>query len=326
MNKERLKKLDHLLREHTPDEENNLHGHPIDFSKALRNDPRNHGKHQIAMPESRGMFIKKNSRFRSIESHTHSYIEIGYIYSGIITEYLEGQKYILNKGQFILIDRNTAHSISYAGEDDILISIITVPSLCKEILSQCKSDNVLIRFFLNAMSDQNSKCNYLIFNTEGNDRLHELILELLYEQYFPVINSKQIMHSIFTSILLCMIPTLDVDVSYQSLGRSSATVVKALTYINQNYLHCSLEDTADYLGINASYLSTLLKQQTNQNFKDIVSEKRMQDAAKLLRSSDLPVETIADQTGYLNVTFFYKKFMQTYHCKPSEYRKKQIIE
>jgi YesN/AraC family two-component response regulator len=187
-------------------------------------------------------------------------------------------------------------------------------------MNEFKTDNILIQFLLNALSNNNNSCNFLIFNTLNNDRLEDLILELIYEHCFPTANFQEIMQSLFRSILLDMMPAVDTDISFQSLGKASGTVVGALAYINEHYLDCSLDSTAEFIGVNSSYLSSLIKKQTSKNFKDIVSEKKLEKACRLLLTTEISIDQIAEQSGYQNLTFFYKKFSDIHHCTPKKYR------
>ncbi|HRF51843.1 MAG TPA: AraC family transcriptional regulator [Trichococcus flocculiformis] len=40
----------------------------------------------------------------------------------------------------------------------------------------------------------------------------------------------------------------------------------------------------------------------------------------LLKHTTSPIESISEQIGYRNVTFFYQKFKQAYVMTPHEYR------
>lgn len=46
----------------------------------------------------------------------------------------------------------------------------------------------------------------------------------------------------------------------------------------------------------------------------------MQYASKLLLNSSYSIDQIAHECGYQNLSFFYKKFKETYYCLPKEYR------
>ena len=51
-----------------------------------------------------------------------------------------------------------------------------------------------------------------------------------------------------------------------------------------------------------------------------VEAQRLGHAASLLRNTDRPVEEVAHEVGYENLTFFYRKFREAYGLAPAEYR------
>lgn len=320
-----MKQIDEHLRKITPSEADNRIGKvnhfegrlPLYIDEVIKSPQ---GK-IIPISSDTPIYLKKNSRFRTVEEHRHNFIEIGYIYSGNVKEVIAGKSFEFHQGQMILIDRNTPHSIGYTEENDILVSILAPVKYCQSALNRIQTDNLLLRFFLNALNDENKGVNYLIFNAEKQDRIQEMILEMIYEQIYPSQNRNEIMESLFQTVILLVMSTIDTEPVIQNLNRSSALAVRAVTYIDQHYKDCSLQSAADHLGLSAAYLSTLLKKEIGKNFRDIVAEKRLRDAVEMLRTTDIPVSVIAETAGYLNLTHFYSKFKEQYGVKPAEYRK-----
>ena len=325
MNDERRKQIDEHLRRITQSEADNRIGKINHFEGRLPLYIDDHftaiQNRIIPIRHDTPIFLKKNSRFRTVEEHRHNFIEIGYIYSGAVSETIDKKKYVFHQGQMILIDRNTVHSIGYTGENDILVSIMAPVKYCQSALNRIQTDNILLRFFLNALNDENKGINYLIFNAEKQDRIQELVLEMIYEQIYPSQNHNEIMESLFQTVILSVMSTVDTEPVIQNLTKSSAAAVSAVTYIDQHYKDCTLQSTAEYLGINAAYLSALLKKEIGKNFWDIVAEKKLRDASEMLRTTDIPVSVIAETAGYPNLTHFYRKFQKQYGSTPAEYRK-----
>lgn len=75
----------------------------------------------------------------------------------------------------------------------------------------------------------------------------------------------------------------------------------------KNFNSCTLESTAKYFNMNASY-------------KELVMTQRLNHAAELLRNSDVPITEIVHIVGYKNISFFYKKFQEIYGDTPKSYR------
>ena len=165
----------------------------------------------------------------------------------------------------------------------------------------------------------------MIFNTENNERLQTFLTELLLEYYRPSYNSKEMMNSLFVLIILEMINTLDTSINYESLNESHSIIFLTLQYIAKNYLHCTLESTAQHVHVNPCYLTTLLKKHLKKSYKELIIDLKMNNAAQLLIHSDEPIDIIARQSGYQNLTFFYKKFKELYHCSPKEYRQRNRL-
>lgn len=94
----------------------------------------------------------------------------------------------------------------------------------------------------------------------------------------------------------------------------------SLKYIESNYKNCSLPDVAEKFGYNANYLSNYLKEKTGKSFIEIKISQQMAESVFLLINSDLTVNEIAETVGCNNITYFYKKFHETYGITPREYR------
>ncbi len=61
---------------------------------------------------------------------------------------------------------------------------------------------------------------------------------------------------------------------------------------------------------------------TGGTFSDILQRVRLEEAAVLLRETDLTVEQIAERTGYQSISGIYKRFRTVFHMTPNEYRKR----
>lgn len=82
----------------------------------------------------------------------------------------------------------------------------------------------------------------------------------------------------------------------------------------------SLRATAAFLNVNPSYLSTLFKKETGQNFTDYVTQKRMDQAAYLLSSTRMRISAVAQGCGISDDNYFTKLFKHHYGLTPTQYR------
>jgi AraC-like DNA-binding protein len=56
----------------------------------------------------------------------------------------------------------------------------------------------------------------------------------------------------------------------------------------------------------------------------LIYQRRLSKAATLLRSTNMTVSEIIDQTGFASRTHFYDLFNKSYDCSPSDYRNKTV--
>lgn len=82
----------------------------------------------------------------------------------------------------------------------------------------------------------------------------------------------------------------------------------------------SLNVLAEKLNVNGSYLSTLFKKEMGQTITDYITAKRITLAMRLLGTTKLQIQTVAQKCGIPDVNYFTKKFKKATGHTPKEYR------
>lgn len=96
----------------------------------------------------------------------------------------------------------------------------------------------------------------------------------------------------------------------------------AIAYMKVHYAEpVNLETIAEHCGFSTSYFSRKFKEQTGENYIDVLTEIRMKKAQQLLRDTDIGIEQIIEQTGYYDDKHFRKLFARQTGMTPSEYRR-----
>lgn len=106
--------------------------------------------------------------------------------------------------------------------------------------------------------------------------------------------------------------------------KNNFDVIRAcLVYIQRNYQNkITLQEIADTVHLHPNYLCALFKDATGITIFEHLIRYRIRIAARRLRTNRLPINQIAEQCGFLNASFFTKKFAEYHHMSPSVYRKK----
>ncbi len=85
----------------------------------------------------------------------------------------------------------------------------------------------------------------------------------------------------------------------------------------------SVEQIARELNISSSHAKNTFKKYTGITIFDYLFEKRMKEAEKLLRETDLHIYQIAEKVGYKSKAYFSTAFQKYTGTTPNEYRKER---
>jgi two-component system response regulator YesN len=107
---------------------------------------------------------------------------------------------------------------------------------------------------------------------------------------------------------------------------SELPIVKRIeNYINKNYGdRITLKSLSNLFHINPSYLSHLFYQKTGVSISNHIKNIRIQNAKRLLVSSDYRIHEIADMVGYKEYRYFCTVFKREVGKTPMEYRLSSI--
>jgi AraC-like DNA-binding protein/mannose-6-phosphate isomerase-like protein (cupin superfamily) len=268
-------------------------------------------------------FLKHN-RFAPVHSHKHKFIEMSYIYSGEINEVVNGKPITLRKGDLIILDTNVIHSVDMTGPNDIMLNfLINKEYFNNSFFNQLDSENIMADFLLHALYESHKYNTYLIFNTDENEFIHNIICKLALELIVPNLNSTAITDScliILFSELLRIYKAQEITKD-NNLPKQTKLSIDIANYISSNYDTITLTSTAEHFHFTPNYFSNIVKKYTGKNFKDLILDEKLKKSSYLLRNTNLTIEEIMEKSGISNLQFFYKKFKECYGVTPHKYRK-----
>ena len=97
---------------------------------------------------------------------------------------------------------------------------------------------------------------------------------------------------------------------------------KTTEYISQHYSdpEFAAGEVADAVHLSRNYFLKVFKEETGSSFMDYVTNIRMENAKKLLKTTDNTVYAISREVGYESQYHFSRKFKNLYGISPNEYR------
>lgn len=109
--------------------------------------------------------------------------------------------------------------------------------------------------------------------------------------------------------------------SVQHIENSDFVIEKVIEYISENFQNdIKLEKLASMFNYNSAYLGKLFKSEKGLNFNTYLDTVRI-DKAKQLLKKGMKVYLVAQEVGYDDVRYFYKKFQKYVGVSPSAYKK-----
>ena len=93
-------------------------------------------------------------------------------------------------------------------------------------------------------------------------------------------------------------------------------------YLGEHFTEpLSLPEVASHFGLSPQYFSTFFRENFGRTFTQHINSLRIEQAARLLRETDLSVMEVGFSVGFDNFSYFIKRFRSVYGVSPSHYRK-----
>lgn len=109
-----------------------------------------------------------------------------------------------------------------------------------------------------------------------------------------------------------------------AIRQYSPTVQKVILIIDADITaDLSLAALARQISVSAGYLSALFRRETGETLTTFVNRRRVDNAKKLLRTTRLQIQTVAQHCGIVDVHYFAKIFKKYTGITPKEYREKR---
>ena len=102
---------------------------------------------------------------------------------------------------------------------------------------------------------------------------------------------------------------------------SKSIVNHISSFIEHNYAHSfSINDLAKLVRLSPNYLNALFKKETSTPLYAFILNTRLEQAAKLLKTTGMPVKGVAASCGFKDPLYFCRIFKKKHKLNPSKYR------
>ncbi len=163
--------------------------------------------------------------------------------------------------------------------------------------------------------------NTLLRKAAENGGVHPVYLDSTSSNFAKRIESLTSLYAV-QCLMVEMFKTYCRLVNKHSLKDYSLPVQKTIISIDSDLTaDLTLSTLAEKQNISSGYLSALFKKETGKTLTDFVNEKRIDYAKKLLKNSNLQIQTIAQYCGIPDFQYFSKIFKRYVGTTPKNFRK-----
>ncbi len=261
--------------------------------------------------------IRPHTRFIHFPEHTHDYVEVVYMCAGATTHIVNGRRIRLEQGELLFLSQSATHAVCRAEQQDVAVNLIVLPDFFKAPLAAMgEEETPLRRFLVDCLCGQNTGPGYLHFAVSGVKPVQNLVENLLWTLLEETPNKRKMCQMIMALLFLQLTGHTEALLGAQQ----DTAVFQVLRYIETNYAHGSFSEIAQKLHYDPSWLSREIKRTTGKTFTRLVQEKRLAQAAFLLKNTDRNVSDIALAVGYENISYFHRIFAAAFGTSPRGYR------
>lgn len=269
---------------------------------------------------SRGKLItvRPHTRFVHFPCHTHDYVEAIYMCMGKTTHYINGNEVILKSGELLFLSQNAEQEILPAGTEDLAVNFIILPEFFDTaVMMMGDEETPLRKFLVDCMKNNSENAGYLHFKVSDIVPVQNLIENLLWSLLHKNTNRRRIIQNTMGLLFLHL---MDYTERLEYGDNRDEAIIKALSYIENNYASASLTELARRQHYDFAWYSREIKKKTGSTFTELVQQKRLSQAAFMLKNTDINIADIAIKTGYDNISYFHRIFKEKFGLTPHEYR------
>ncbi len=255
-----------------------------------------------------------------IDWHWHDELQFCLVTKDSIQVSVEGDSFVLNKGEGLFINSQRLHSISNApGADATYICLDFHPRLVYGFDGSAVQSKYVGPF------TRKEALPYL--RLSPSDPWAAEVIDLLLHVYRSY--SSSIPDELQIAIWLASSWHAVVE-RYQELATGASSTKgairpqmrAAMEYVGTHLSEpISLEDVAHHIGFAKSTCCREFKRQLGCTLTEYVLNARLQEASRLLLSSDASVAEVAANCGFSSSSYFITKFRERIGTSPAAYRK-----
>ncbi|HBU11986.1 MAG TPA: hypothetical protein DEB31_04445 [Clostridiales bacterium] len=253
--------------------------------------------------------------------HLHRDFEIDLVLDGEPVFLVNGVSHALNPGDIILLNPDQLHEIQTVKKSATILALQVSPKIFINAVPSIQSlffDEMFLRTSLSLKQLKNVRNSLL-----------QLALVYMEKSPYYELECMSILSGMMY-LFLCELPVHSITPELQAEANKRADRLRRIIdFVDENYTRKTrLKDVAKLEGLSLNYLSYFIKENLNMTFQDYICSLRLNQAKKLLLSSDKSLFTICIESGFSDPRYLFKAFTTNVGITPGEFRKQtsQLVD
>lgn len=253
--------------------------------------------------------------------HWHEDIEYIKILKGHMTYYVNGNKFLIEENDAILVNSKQMHyGYSEDGSDCEFICIVFKATLL------CSNPEIQNKYINSIIEDENISASYLSAKNKNEEQIISILDNIVkifeskqtaYE--LQIISNLQLFWSMWFNLLQYKLSTYNVQIN-----KNTPILKKMVKFIHTNFdKKITLNEIAASGNICRSKCCKLFNNNFNTSPIEYLNSYRLEVSTNLLRDTTLSIVDVAYACGFNSSSYYSELFMKFKGCTPSYFRKQQ---
>lgn len=269
------------------------------------------------------IYMNKN---KQCDVHIHEFAELVFVAAGKCEHYIDGVCYRAEAGDILFVNYGQTHSFNAKTEEYRYYNLLYVPGFFSEEL--INSENIYDIFEISMFREFAETEKYLSQTASFRGEEYLEIKKLIEDMHKEFVEKDMGYRSVLNGYSRVLFSKMLRKLKGHAVDVEAAKCIDRITAECMAYIdsHCyekiSLKEIAEHTFYNPAYFSRIFKEHCGRSLSEYIKEKRIAEAARLLKDSDLSNDEIMLRVGYTDKKQFYKNFREIYNETPAQYRKK----
>ncbi|HBN84375.1 MAG TPA: AraC family transcriptional regulator [Clostridiales bacterium] len=264
--------------------------------------------------------VRYNVQGPICDSHWHEQIEILFFIEADAVVECNFNEIKVKSRDIIYINSHELHRIHNPGGgvleyyciafDPSLIQSSFFDSIDSKYILPIENNLILFKNIISKDPDIDRYIREMVWESETREEGYELSV-------------KAYVYLVLVLMIRRFTETVLTKKEFQVRNNNLESLNKVIVYIEENYSEkITVDHLARYAGMSTSNLYLQFKKASGKTITDYINQVRIQNADRLLRSSDMNITEIASAVGIEDSNYFTKLFRKYKKVPPSQIRRK----